>query len=603
MRLRPRLRTELLLTIALAAALPLSVFATFATFESRRALKDALLDRQAKVADERAEALSRELNALQRAMRQMLAGNAFEDPSPAAVQASLTELFLKKDAISQVALLRADGKVASTLFVDDPAAFERVRPEFSRHPVLTGKQAEAFVNELNGTAVTERDPDTLVLQSDPEPGKKRLAMLVKVSALARGLIGDSDDGQALLVDRRGKVVAGDTDVGRTAPQLGLDEPLRLSRIEWSNGPALAARAKVRGTEFSVAVLRPESDALAPLSRLSWVTAGLLGLTLLTALVVGLLLSRQLSRPIARLAEGANELAAGNLDHRIERHRVSELDDVARAFNDMAETLHAANARLVGFNEELQKQVAERTRELRDAQAQLLRSQRLGAVIDLTSGLAHELNNPLAAIIGTAQLVQIELPANDPMQARLQPIVTEGLRISRLLKRITALSDWERGNLTEANMNPLIDEALAEHERKLREAHAEVVRAFDPRLPPVLADAPAMREVVGHLIENARQALEGRPARQIRVSTRAVEGAAVRVDISDTGRGIPRQHLERIFNPFFSTESGKRGAGLSLARCHQVVQAHGGKLTVESQEGVGTTVSLVLPAAPPRAQLV
>lgn len=591
--------------IALAAALPLGVFATFAHLESRRALKDALLDRQAKVADERADALRRELVSLERSMSQLLSGNTFADPSPAAVQAGLTELFLRKDAISQVALLSPDGRVLASLFVDDPAAFARARPEFLRHPTVTGAEVEAFANaaraQLSG-ADSDTDRGVLVLVSELVNGQ-RLAVEVRIPALAHGIAGAGDDGEVVVVDATGRVVSGEREIARVEPALAANAPTRVSRLSWTDGAALAARATVRGTSYSVAVLRPERDALAPLDRLSWLTFGLLIFTLCTAVVVGVLLSRQLSRPIARLSEGANELAAGNLKHRLPAYRVPELNDVARAFNDMAEALDAANARLVGFNEELQREVADRTRELREAQAQLLRSQRLGAVIDLTAGLAHELNNPLAAIIGTAQLIQMELPGTDPLQDRLEPIVAEGIRISRLLKRITALSDWQKGNMAPADLNPLIDQALAEHEEKLREAKAEVVRAFDPRLPRVLADAPAIAEVVGHLLDNATEALEGRAPRRIRVTTRTVEGSAVKVEISDTGKGIPADHLERIFNPFFSTESGRRGAGLSLARCNQVVEAHGGKLTVQSREGEGTTVSLVFPAAPQRAQLV
>lgn len=609
-----------MLVIALASALPLAAFATFATLESRRALKGALLDRQAKVADERAQVIARELGALDRTMNQMISGRPLTQSSPAEIQGALSELYLRKDALSQVALISADGQALSSLFVDDPAAFARVRPEFERHPVVTGFSVEAFMRQVRAAlpqpdstrtlpyGVSSTLPDSIALLSarNPQTGE-RLALELRLQSFSKGVLGESDDGTVVLVDGQGLVVAGPRGNEKTYAQLSVGAPQRTSEIQFEDGTYFAARAPVRGASLSVAVLRNERDALAPLASLSFATAVLLALTLLAAVVVGAMLSRQLSFPIGRLAQGARELAKGNLKHRLAGHRVPELDDVARAFNQMAENLDAANTRLLGFNEELQKQVAERTAELREAQAQLLRSQRLGAVVDLTSGLAHELNNPLAAIIGTAQLLQLELPSQDPLQERLQPIVVEGLRISKMLKRITTLSDWERGDMAPAELNGLINRALAERDALLKETHAEVVRSFDPQLPQVLADAPALTEVVGHLIDNAHEALEGRPAKTIRLSTKTVEGQAVRFEISDTGKGIARENLERIFNPFFKTSTGGgangKGPGLSLARCHQVIEAHGGKLTVSSEEGVGTTVALVLPAAPPRAQLV
>ena len=269
---------------------------------------------------------------------------------------------------------------------------------------------------------------------------------------------------------------------------------------------------------------------------------------------------------------------------------------------MGRSVEDANRRLVRFNEELRVQVEERTRELRLAQQQLLRSQRLAAVGDLAAGLAHEVNNPLAAIMGNAQLLLMDLEDAHPSKTMLDDVFEQAVRISNIVKDLQSLSEAQRGGMAPVNVHEALERVVQVTRPDLATDGIDVQTHFDVKAAPVLGDETALREVFGHLLSNARNALRGRAERNITIATSSIESEAVMIEVSDTGRGIPRENLERIFNPFFTTKQQWTGKGLALAICHRIIENHGGKISIQSEEGVGTTVTLVLPAAPAKSHL-
>jgi C4-dicarboxylate-specific signal transduction histidine kinase len=345
------------------------------------------------------------------------------------------------------------------------------------------------------------------------------------------------------------------------------------------------------------VARPREVALAPLRALEHATWAVLALALAAVVLLAPLLAQAVSRPIRMLAEGARALARGQLDHRIASRRKDELGDLARAFNDMGHSLEQAHQELMRFNGQLQSQVEERTRELREAQEQLLRSQRLAAVGDLAAGMAHEMNNPLAAIVGNVQLLLLDLPEEDPSRKALQVVQQQSHRIAAIIRDLRTLAERQQMGKLPMDVQRLLKQALEAQDAELKAGGIQVECRFQPGEVRVLGDGQALTDVFGRLVANAVNALKDRPERQLTLTAQVLEGHAVRVEVRDTGRGIPREHLGRVFNPFFTTKQQWTGKGLSLALCHRVIEDHGGSISIHSDEGVGTTVTLLLPAAP------
>jgi signal transduction histidine kinase len=254
-----------------------------------------------------------------------------------------------------------------------------------------------------------------------------------------------------------------------------------------------------------------------------------------------------------------------------------------------------------FNEELQQRVEERTAELRAAQDQILRTRRLAAIGSLGAGVAHELNNPLTSVIGLATALKRELGKGDSKSQALDLLIEQAGRAARIvndLRQFTA-QEQEAGGGQFAAEEP-VKAALACFEDQLEAQKITLVRDFAQDLPPLQGAPMQIQQLVAHLLQNAINAMPN--GGELRVGIGGVEGEASKISVSDTGKGIPKELRERIFDPFFSTKDLPSQGGMGLALCHGIAEAHHGRITVESEVGKGSTFTVLLPAAPPRAHL-
>lgn len=243
-----------------------------------------------------------------------------------------------------------------------------------------------------------------------------------------------------------------------------------------------------------------------------------------------------------------------------------------------------------INQDLEAEVRARTQ-------QLLAQQQYALVGRNAAQLAHNLNNPLTAVMGLAELALMS-PADrrDELLVQIGEVAGEMAEIiGRLLRgvrsRETILAEAER-----IDLNEVVREQLAfwQVDQRFR-YHTEVVTELAEDLPRVLAVRADLNQIFTNLIDNALDALDGRPVRRITFRTAAAEGE-VRCDVEDTGAGIAPEHLARIFEPTFTTKPVGQGTGLGLASCYELAAAFQGRLEVASELGVGTTFCLVLPCA-------
>jgi two-component system NtrC family sensor kinase len=233
-------------------------------------------------------------------------------------------------------------------------------------------------------------------------------------------------------------------------------------------------------------------------------------------------------------------------------------------------------------------------ERRRLEANLAQSEKLAAVGQLAAGVAHEINNPLTAVIANAQLMQRSLPPDSDLQESVELILIAGSRAAQVVRNLLDFSRKEQYRLDRTDLNETIRKTLELVQHEVVSRSIDLKFDPDPDLPRVMASGDHLQGVWLNLVLNAFDALGGLPG-EIRIST-ACEGREVQVEIEDTGRGISAEILPRIFEPFFTTKLPGQGTGLGLSVCPQIIKQHNGQILVESEVGRGTRFTIVLPVA-------
>ena len=233
--------------------------------------------------------------------------------------------------------------------------------------------------------------------------------------------------------------------------------------------------------------------------------------------------------------------------------------------------------------------------------QLMQQEKLAAVGQLVSGVAHELNNPLASVMAFAQLL-LAAPAGAPQDRRaMEAINLEAKRAAKIVSNLLTFARQHQPERTITDLNRVIDDTLELRRDALRLAQIEVEMKLDPLLPITWADPFQLQQVVLNLITNAEHALSQWDGdRRIVLSTEH-EGSQLLLQVSDSGPGISPENLQRIFNPFFTTKPVGEGTGLGLSISDGIIREHGGRIRVESRSGRGATFIIELPhVLPPSA---
>ncbi|HUU80217.1 MAG TPA: ATP-binding protein, partial [Acidobacteriota bacterium] len=237
-------------------------------------------------------------------------------------------------------------------------------------------------------------------------------------------------------------------------------------------------------------------------------------------------------------------------------------------------------------------------ELKRAQVRLVEASKMRALGELVAGVAHELNNPLMASQTVLYVILKNIHKDCPDRERLELIRKCNNRIQKIVEHLREFSRQTGPEFQELDINEPIKNALMITEQQLLNHNISVVRRLSEGLPKVLGDSNQLEEVFLNLIGNARDAMdEVTGPKELTVCSDLGENAgfsSVAVSIKDTGVGIPMENLDKVFEPFFSTKPVGRGTGLGLSICFGIIEAHGGRIEVESQPGEGTKVSVLLP---------
>jgi len=240
--------------------------------------------------------------------------------------------------------------------------------------------------------------------------------------------------------------------------------------------------------------------------------------------------------------------------------------------------------------------ADLEQQIQELQRQLLQTQKLSTIGSLASSMTHEFNNILTTIINYAKL-GLRHKDNATREKALEKILAAGHRASRITTGLLSYARRGSDRREPLDLIPLVQEVLVLVEKDLAIHRVRLQTTFDSR--PIVADVNAsqIQQVVLNLIVNARQAMD--PGGQITVSVHTgADGANAEISIRDTGHGIPPDTMRKIFDPYFTTKTvdsqGQGGTGLGLSLAREVIEAHHGRIRVESTVGQGTTFTLKLP---------
>jgi signal transduction histidine kinase len=440
-------------------------------------------------------------------------------------------------------------RLVDRTFDRDRAAYRRAVREIS----------EAMVSMLSAREIVDR---ILVAVSDTMGVERSMVLLMDEEAAAlrnEAARGDWDDGA------RGFALAPDHPIARALWMRRRE----LAREDFDEEPDPELREECRDVFDTLDV-----ELLVPI---------LFGVDLLGVIAVGRKLSGEGLGPDERqlLRTLANQSAIA-----IEN---------ARAFDEIAQ-----------LNKTLEARVDERTRELRDTQAQLVQSEKMRSLGQLVAGVAHELNNPIGFVHANLQLLdeyvgRLLQPDLDPEKRRkTQEAIAKLLlrsregteRVKQIVQDLRTFSRTDQAELQQVDLADEIERTLALIEGRLKGIQVE--RDYG-ELPPVRCYAGQLNQVFLNLLMNACDALDGKGT--IRIRTRR-EGEGVVLEFEDDGPGMPPEVLSRIFEPFFTTKPVGKGTGLGLSLSHGIVARHGGTMEVASRPGEGARFTIRLPLEPP-----
>jgi two-component system, NtrC family, sensor kinase len=326
------------------------------------------------------------------------------------------------------------------------------------------------------------------------------------------------------------------------------------------------------------------------------------------LIVGVVLAlvqRAVRRPIDGLTRALDGLGGGDYSVRYENHSIAEFSHLGVSLNTTAQQLERAHSELVEWAQTLERRVEEKTAELRRAQEQMIRVERMASLGKLAAVVAHEINNPLSSVVTYSKLLlrrhsQSEQGSEQcrENEAMLEAIASESARCGEIVSNLLLFARRTGSRFEPADVNELVRKVvfLIKHKLDLAQVTLDLDLASD--LSPLMCDPAQLEQALLALAINGIEAMNDGGT----LTIRSAEGNAhgVRLQVADTGVGMSDEVRSHIFEPFFTTkgEGEGKGLGLGLAVVYGIIQRHNGTIEVDSAPGRGTVFTITLPAGLP-----
>ncbi|WP_303721344.1 cache domain-containing protein [Malonomonas rubra] len=350
------------------------------------------------------------------------------------------------------------------------------------------------------------------------------------------------------------------------------------RYPWRNKGEAKERMKIvryryfKPWDWIVAVGSYEDEFYSTANALKWrIATHVFLLPLIIGLIAAALVflaSKMLTDPIHQMITVIRRVKQGRLDEQVPVESHDELGELAISFNRMTRML----------------------RKNKEMEAALAQQGKMASLGVLSSGVAHEINNPLGVILGYAGFLEKKIPESDPNYTFIHEIKRESKRCKKIVQDLLSYARTPKPVLEQTDLNRLLRQIIEFAGNHIDLYHVNILQNLSEHLPMVPADGDQLRQVAINLLLNAGSAMPN--GGEIRVHTMLDEDHYIRIEFADNGEGITEENLEKIFEPFFTTKA--RGTGLGLAITKQIIDMHQGEIFIDSEIGQGTTVVIRLP---------
>lgn len=308
-----------------------------------------------------------------------------------------------------------------------------------------------------------------------------------------------------------------------------------------------------------------------------------------------ILTRIVVKPVNRLLHAMERIIDGHYDQRVHVSGSSELVQLAESFNTMSETLQSKDRQVQAHVAALEKANSD----LRQAREETVASEKMASIGLLAAGMAHEIGTPLSAIMGYAELMIGEKSGQPAVEDFARRISQDCVRIDRIVRGLLDYSRPRGNSFGQVDIGQVVSKTVELLTQQGVLKHVQLTIRQDDQLPFALTDEHQLQQVLINLLLNSRDALPDKGKIAIRIKTDPTllpdsPTGCIRIDVMDTGSGIPAEHLGRIFDPFFTTKPPGKGTGLGLAISCRIMESLGGRISVQSKQGTGSCFTLLLP---------
>ena len=399
-------------------------------------------------------------------------------------------------------------------------------------------------------------------------------------------------GYIFLVDGDGRLIGHEDfsqvlngrDVGRSLPPVEMvkkakmgGKPITRTYISYTGHEVIGSYSAVAGTDWAVIAEQPLSVALSPLQNLIRTFAIASGLLIMLVLSISLLFGRKLTFALEILKEGILRVASGEVGHKVTVNYEGEIGQVIDAFNHLSQELH----------------------QKRQMEAFISQADRMASVGILAAGVAHEVNNPLATIsLSVEDLLDRlktesadELYLNGELSTYLEAVQEQAQRCAGITGGLLDFARQREGIIRPVKIDELVNKTIGFLQYRLKKESIKLILELPSNLPEIVVDCSGVQQVLFNLCINALDAMTPGDTLTIKVE---ISSEHLLLSVSDTGTGIPSEHLPYIFDPFFTTKEPGKGTGLGLSVCYGIITRYGGSIEVESELKKGTTINIRIP---------
>lgn len=339
-------------------------------------------------------------------------------------------------------------------------------------------------------------------------------------------------------------------------------------ITYGEKEKIASFLPIESRGWGIIVEQPKDESLHLYLLAKKISVYFLIFLLLITLLVAFYFSYSLTSPIRSLANATEIVSSGNLNYKVPVESTDELGSLAKSFNEMTEKL---------------KKIQER----------LIQSEKLVSLGELSAGVAHELNRPLSGMFGYIQLIERELESDETLNKYIKETRLELKRANKIVRNLLDFSEKARLEFKDIDIRRIVETSINLAKHYFRNYEKTIIKCnMESVLPMTIGDSGQLHQVFMNILMNAAAAIGAEGIIEVSVSHKDGE---IQIVFKDDGVGISTRSMERIFEPFYTTKIGGEGAGLGLYISQKIVKAHSGNIEVESSEGKGTIVTVVLPA--------